>query len=172
MLSRLSQSRRPALCAATLELHLLCLRLLAQLHETKATKIRRATERAAQAVELAANDFRRKQNLRKAHAEMVTTLLFVRALYLEGKISLRVCDHLRRQIDQIDAGIEQLSTTCPDEWGGLELPPLEAESVDSSSNPERLLAQRVLTRIAEILRKLLTIESPPEQSTADNLEPI
>jgi hypothetical protein len=167
-----SQRGRPALCAATLELHLLCLQLLSQIHETKATKIRLATERAAHAVELAAIGSRREHHLRKAIAEMGTTLLFVRALHLEGKLGLPVSDYLRRQIDQIVAGVEQLRATRPDEWVGLELPPLEAEAIDPSANPERRLAQRVLTRLTEILRKLLAVESPPEPSSGGNLEPI
>lgn len=168
----LSQRERSAICAAAIDLELLCARLLSHLREPKVTKIRRATERTSLAIELAATvGYRRDSNLRRIVADMATTLLLVRTLHLEGKIGSRVCDYLRRRIDQIVSGVEQMSTTRPDEWSALALPVLEPEVADPEQNPERLLAQAILQRIDEIARSLLTEERPAAEPS-ESVEPI
>jgi hypothetical protein len=166
-----SQRVRPAVCGAALELHLLSLRCLSDARDPKATKILHATERAAVALELAAVGHRRDDNLRRAQKEMTTSLVLVEALHLIGRINARVCDHLRRRIDQVVSGVEQMIIAPPGECLALELPPLEEEAKELPKDPVRARWRQLIRRVAETARSLLAPQEepqPPAQPTPED----
>src|SRR5262249_251355 len=132
-----------------------------------ATEVRRATKRAALAVELAATGHRRDAHLLRAHADMATSWLLIQNLHAEGKLNERACDHLRRRIDQIVACLEQLKLTPPEQWLALELAPLEEEAKDLDTQPERSPLKSLLVKVAAVARSLLSDEpSPPTAQPA------
>ena len=163
-----SEGPLPAVHAAALELHLVAIGWLASVRQrnSKVSRIRRATERTALAVEAATAGHRRSYHLGRAHEAMVSSLGLFRLLYLEGHIDARVFDQARRRIDQILAGLDQLSAATKEEWLTLELVPLEKEVTDYQAHPEFSRLQSLLARVAEAVRSLL-----PGPSTHENARP-
>jgi hypothetical protein len=158
----------PAVHGAIVELHLIIARGLAPV------RIRRATERAAIAVEHAAAGHRRRYNLQRAHEAMITTRSLMRLLYLEEMIEGGAYHHLRRRIEQILSGLEQLGDAAPERWSAIELVPIDSESSDSGSTAEDSRLQLLRARVAKTVRTILTIramkieEQPsPEVRTSD-----
>jgi hypothetical protein len=70
-------------------------------------------------------------------------------------IDRQVHDYLRRSVDQIIAGIEQLKTTPDDHWLDLELAPLETNSTGTRETVQPTRLQSVLDRVAKAARSIL-----------------
>jgi hypothetical protein len=154
-----SEGQLPAVHGAILELHLIIIRCMASvgLHNYDVARIRRATQRAAIAVEHAAGGHRRRYNLQRAHEAMITALALMRLLHLEEMIEGRPYHHVRRRIDQILLGLEQLTNTAPECWSAVELVPVDSESNDSDSSAEGSRLALLLARVAKAVRDILTL---------------
>jgi hypothetical protein len=149
-----------------MELHLLVRRLFAPLREPVATAARRATERAALAVENATSGHRREQNLARALEALDTSMFHFDVLNADDRIDARVHDYLRRTVDQIIDGLEQLTVTPVDEWLRLKLVPLEPDAEEPCKRPEQSRWQGLLARVAEAARLLLPSEPIPLRTPA------
>jgi hypothetical protein len=87
---------------------------------------------------------------------MVTCFGLIRVLHVEGLIESRPYNHLRRRIDQIVSGLEQLGEATTEQWPTLELAPLDGESSDSNAAGEGSSLQLLLVRVAETVRSINT----------------
>jgi hypothetical protein len=151
-----SERPLPAVHAAILELHIVNIGLLAsvQLRNSEIGQIRRATGRAAIAIEHATAGHRRRDNLRRAHEAMMTCHGLTQLLHLEGMIDARTYGLVRRRIDQIVSGLEQLGDTNAECWTTIELAPIEIGSSDSSSRTVDSRLRQLLLGAAEAIRSI------------------
>jgi hypothetical protein len=157
-----SKRPRPSLCSVTLDLHVLVLRLFGDVRAPAATRLKRATERIALAVEHAALGFQREFNLSRATKDMSTCLLSTKVLHAQGIIDARTREHLCRRIDQIVGGIEQQRDAAPEQRLTLELPPLGGDD-----EREQSAWQTSLARVADEVRSLM-----PEKHNEDEATPL
>jgi hypothetical protein len=70
-------------------------------------------------------------------------------------IDRRVHDHLRRSVDQIIAGLEQLRTTSEDRWLDLPLTPLETEPTEPGEAAQATRFEKVVERVVQAARSIL-----------------
>jgi hypothetical protein len=85
---------------------------------------------------------------------MIIARGLMRLFHLEDMIERQAYSHVRRRIDQIFSGLEQLSEAPAELWSTIELIPLESESINSSSAAEDSRLQLILARVAETLRSI------------------
>src|SRR5581483_2017029 len=123
---------RPAVYHSVREHHYFVLRTLKGLLDRNSMLARRGAERAALAVELATAGDLPERNLERALTAIRTSMFHCDTLCQLKIIDRKLHDYLRRNVDQIIAGLEQLMTTPVDQWLGLQLTPLEAEPTEPS----------------------------------------
>jgi hypothetical protein len=103
----------------------------------------------------------------------------MRILHVEGMIDARTYGLVRRRIDQILSGLEQLSDANVECWSTIELVPLEIDSKDSNSGAGDSRLQQIMLLAADTVRSILTdrppgVEeavAPPLQTQLEELEP-
>jgi len=122
---------------------------------------RRGAERAALAVELATTGASSERNLEGALTALCTSMFHCDTLCELEIIDRRVHDYLRRSVDRIVAGLEQLRTTPVDQWLGLQLTPLEAEPTEPSETAPLTRFQIILEQVAQAARFFLPTPAPP-----------
>jgi hypothetical protein len=79
-------------------------------------------------------------------------------------IDRRLHDHLRRSVDQIIAGLEQLKATPADRWLGLKLTPLETEPAEPSASAQPTRIETILERVARVARSVFQLPTSPPGS--------
>jgi hypothetical protein len=119
---------------------------------TEVARIRRATARAAGALQVASRGDRRKHHLRLVRESMGWCRSSFLLLFLEGHIPAEVYDEARRRIDQIDSGVKRLESAGDESWSAIEPPPLAAPVSEFEKEPAFKPIRRLLARIAETTR--------------------
>jgi hypothetical protein len=155
-----SRSPRPAVYFCAREVHFFLLRALTQVRNRSAMLASRAAERAALAVDLATAGDSPERNLPRARTAIRTSMFHCDTLYELGIIDRRVHDYLRRRVDQIIAGVEQLRSAPEDQWLGLQLTPLESEPTEPSETAHPTRLQSIFERVAQAVLAILPSPAP------------
>jgi hypothetical protein len=156
-----SRRPRPAVYNCAREIHFFVLRALAGTRDRSAMLARRAAERAALAVDLATAGDSPGRNLAKALTAIRTCVFHCDTLCEQEIINRQVHDYLRRSVDQIIAGLEQLKTTPEDHWLELPLAPIETQSTEATEPRQLTRFQRISERVAQAVRSMLQSPDPP-----------
>jgi hypothetical protein len=162
-----SRSPRPAVYYCARELHFFILRALSGLRDRSAMLARRAAERAALAVELGTADDCPRRNLPQALTAIRTSMFHCDTLCEQGSIDPQTHDYLRRSVDRIIAGLEQLRGAPSDEWLGLPLAPLETEPsklTERSEPAQPTRFQTIVDRVAQAVRSILPSRAPSAEN--------
>jgi hypothetical protein len=72
-----------------------------------------------------------------------------------------VHDYLRRRVDQIIEGLEQLITMPAHQWLSLRLPALEPEAGEKREDSGAPRWQGILARVAQVTRSFMPAPIPP-----------
>jgi hypothetical protein len=156
-----SRRPRPAVYYCAREIHFVILRALSGVRNRCAMLARCAAERAALAVELATAEDSPERNLARALTAIRTSMFHCDTLCELEIIDRQVHDHLRRSVDQIIVGLEQLRTTPPDRWLGLDLVPLETEPTESRETAQPTRLETILERVARVARSVFQSPTRP-----------
>jgi hypothetical protein len=117
-----------------------------------AARVRRVTENAVIALEIASLGHRPQHHLRRAQEAVAVCQSAFRILYARGQIDVRVFDEARRRIEQVVVGLDRLSDTPEKDWSSAKLPPLEAP-FEQPAVPQSVSAVRdIVVEVSEIER--------------------
>jgi len=163
-----SRRLRPAVYDCARETHYFILRALKGVRDRNSILARRGAERAALAVELATAGDSPGRNVECALTAIRTSMFHCDTLCELKIIDRKLHDYLRRSVDRIIAGLEQLITTPVDQWLSLQLPPLEAEPTEPSEAAPPTRFQAILDRVAQAARSLLPAPAPPPGNGASS----
>jgi len=158
---------------AITDLHGLAQIWLEEVRSPDVAKIRRATARASDSIEIAADGCRRAHHLTVARECMLLTRSCFKRLFRDGKISPEKFDELRRRVAQVLACFARLRAVGDRSWSTVELPVIEAPPVNFDEEPTLRSLQLQTMRIAAVVKEVrereeraLANRSPPVRDAA------
>jgi hypothetical protein len=152
----LSERPLPAVHEAIMELQSFVDRFLASVpvKSCDATRISRALERACLAIELGANNARRKHHLNRAKDAIVLSLGLFRQLCRRQLIDGGSFVLLERRMSRVFAGLEKLDETGEAGWASAPMPPEEVAPPQPQSSPAVAVLTRVIAHASAAFRAL------------------
>jgi hypothetical protein len=131
-------------------------------------KIRRATARASDSLEIAADGCRRVHHLRVARECMLLTRSCFKRLFLDGRISSEKLDEARRRLAQALTCIARLRAVGDQSWSTVEMPAIEEPPVNLDDEPTLKSLRLQITHIAAVVQEVRERE---EQRAIENRSP-
>jgi hypothetical protein len=158
---------------AVSDLRGLALTWLKEVRSPDVAKIQRATARASDSLEIAADGCRRVHHLRVARECMLLLRSCFKRLFLDGKITPAKLDEARRRLAQALACIKRLQEIGDRSWSTVELPAIEEPPISLDDEPTLRALQLQIMRVAAVVQEVREREeraierrSPPIQDAA------